>query len=306
MHPAPSVILFTVLSGAGFGLLFVLASGAVQVFGPAAFGLWGAGYGLAVAGLLASAFHLGNPRRALLAFSQWRTSWLSREAWASTGALLLMVPVAAAAVMGGGLPPAFGLTGAAACLLTLLCTGMIYAQLRTVPRWNHWTTPALFLAWALAGGMILGGLPYLAALLCLVLGLLQVFAWRAGDRRFAARGHTLGTATGLGGTGLGGTGLGGAGLGGGGAVRAFAPPHTGANYLMREMIHVVGRKHRTKLRVVAVLAGAVAPAALVVALPSSLVAHVLAFAAHLSGAFAARWLFFAEAEHVVGLYYGTR
>jgi DMSO reductase anchor subunit len=296
MHPAPSVILFTVLSGAGFGLLLVLASGAVQVFGLAALLLWGAGYGLAVAGLLASAFHLGNPRRALLAFSQWRTSWLSREAWASTGALMLLAPVAAASMMGGGLPPAFGLTGAAACLLTLLSTGMIYAQLRTVPRWNHWTTPALFLAWALAGGMILGGLPYLAALLCLVLTLLQVFAWRGGDRRFAARGHTLGTATGLGGTGL----------GGGGTVRAFAPPHTGANYLMREMIHVVGRKHRTKLRVVAVLAGAVVPAALVVALPSSLAAHVLAFAVHLSGAFAARWLFFAEAEHVVGLYYGAR
>ncbi|MEI2804921.1 dimethyl sulfoxide reductase anchor subunit family protein [Albidovulum sp.] len=290
MHPAPSVILFTVLSGAGFGLLVVLATGAVQVFGPGALGLWGAGYLLAGAGLLASTFHLGNPQRALLAFSQWRTSWLSREAWASTGALLLLAPVAAAAVIGGGLPPAFGLTGAAACLLALLSTGMIYAQLRTVPRWNHWTTPALFLVWALAGGTILGGLPYLAALLCLGLGVLQVFAWRAGDRRFAARGHTPGTATGL---------------GGGGAVRAFAPPHTGANYVMREMIHVVGRKHGAKLRAIAVLAGAALPAALVVALPSSLAAHVLAFAVHLFGALVSRWLFFAEAEHVVGLYYGA-
>jgi DMSO reductase anchor subunit len=27
---------------------------------------------------------------------------------------------------------------------------------------------------------------------------------------------------------------------------------------------------------------------------------------HLIGAFAARWLFFAQAEHVVGLYYGKR
>ena len=291
MHPAPSVILFTVLSGAGFGLLLVLASGAVQVFGPAALGLWGAGYVLAGAGLLASTFHLGTPQRALLAFSQWRTSWLSREAWASAGALMLLAPVALAAVVGGGLPSVFGLTGAVACLLALLSTGMIYAQLRTVPRWNHWTTPALFLVWALAGGTILGGLPYLAALLCLVLAGLQVFAWRGGDRRFAARGHTIGTATGL---------------GGGGVVRAFAPPHTGTNYLMREMIHVVGRKHRTKLRVIAILAGAVLPGALVAALPSSLVAHLLAFAVHLAGAFAARWLFFAEAEHVVGLYYGAR
>ena len=29
-------------------------------------------------------------------------------------------------------------------------------------------------------------------------------------------------------------------------------------------------------------------------------------AAHLMGALAHRWLFFAEAEHVVGLYYGRR
>ena len=37
-----------------------------------------------------------------------------------------------------------------------------------------------------------------------------------------------------------------------------------------------------------------------------LAAAVLAGAVHLTGALAARWLFFAEAEHVVGLYYGRR
>ncbi|KAB2884848.1 MAG: dibenzothiophene desulfurase [Albidovulum sp.] len=291
MHPAPSVILFTTLSGAGFGLLFVLASGAVAVFGLEAVFLWGLGYLLAVVGLLASTFHLGRPERAILAFSQWRTSWLSREAWASAGAILMLAPVALAAVFGGGLPPAFGLTGALACLLALLSTGMIYAQLRTVPRWNHWTTPALFFVWALAGGTILAGLPYAAALLCAALAVLQLAAWRSGDTRFAARGHRLATATGLGSR---------------GDVRSFAPPHTAGNYVMREMIHVVGRRHAVKLRALAILLGAVLPAILVVALPSSLPAHVLAFAVHFAGALAARWLFFAEAEHVVGLFYGAR
>lgn len=291
MHPAPSVILFTVLSGAGFGLLCILATGAVQVFGPAAALLWGAGYALSVAGLLASTFHLGHPERALLAFTQWRTSWLSREAWASAGALLLLAPVALAAVLGGGLPPVFGLTGALACLLALLSTGMIYAQLRTVPRWNHWTTPALFLAWALAGGAILAGMPFLAALLCLVLAFLQLVAWRTGDARFAARGHTLATATGL---------------GAGGMVRSFALPHTGPNYLTREMMFVVGRRHAMKLRILAFAIGMAIPAALVLMFPLSLAGHLVAFAVHLAGALASRWLFFAEAEHVVGLYYGAR
>ena len=291
MHPAPSVLLFTVLSGAGFGTLFFLGIGLATPFGVEAFFLWGLGYLLAVAGLIASTFHLGNPQRALLAFSQWRTSWLSREGWASVGALLLLVPIALASVFGGALPPFFGLTGAAVALLSILCTGMIYAQLRTVPRWNHWTTPALFFAYALAGGAILVGLPYLAALLCLLLAALQLLAWWLGDGRFAARGHSMQGATGL---------------GGGGRVRSFAPAHTGSNYLMREMIHVVGRKHAATLRVIALVAGAVVPGVIVVLLPQSLTAHLLAFLCHLGGAFAARWLFFAEAEHVVGLYYGAR
>jgi DMSO reductase anchor subunit len=32
----------------------------------------------------------------------------------------------------------------------------------------------------------------------------------------------------------------------------------------------------------------------------------LAVISHISGLFISRWLFFAEAEHVVGLYYGKR
>ncbi|PKL29993.1 MAG: hypothetical protein CVV45_19805 [Spirochaetae bacterium HGW-Spirochaetae-10] len=43
------------------------------------------------AGLIASGFHLGRPERALRAFSQWRSSWLSREAWATVAALLASV-----------------------------------------------------------------------------------------------------------------------------------------------------------------------------------------------------------------------
>ena len=66
MHPAPSVILFTVLSGLGFGLLAFLGLGLPPVSGWVAFAAWGFGYALAVGGLMASTFHLGNPQRALL------------------------------------------------------------------------------------------------------------------------------------------------------------------------------------------------------------------------------------------------
>ena len=52
MHPAPSVILFSTLSGLGFGFLGFLGWGALAPAGWAAFFLWGLGYGLAVAGLV--------------------------------------------------------------------------------------------------------------------------------------------------------------------------------------------------------------------------------------------------------------
>jgi DMSO reductase anchor subunit len=88
-------------------------------------------------------------------------------------------------------------------------------------------------------------------------------------------------------------------------VSVFEQPHTAPNYVMREMIFTVGRRHARRLRVIAVLCAALAPAAVLLASPSA-AAVALAFALHLTGAFAARWLFFAEAEHVVGLFYGAR
>ncbi len=285
MHPAPSVILFTVLSGAGFGFLFMLDAGILRPAGLGALAAFALAYGLAISGLLASTFHLGNPQRALRAFSQWRTSWLSREGWASVAALAVSAPVALGAVGGNG-PGLVGLIGAALCAATILCTSMIYAQLKTVPRWNHWTTPLTFFAYAAAAGAILSGRGLLALAACLVLAAVIILSFRLGDQQFAVRGSNLASATGL-----------------GPEVRPFAPPHTSPNYVMREMIHGVGRKHAQKLRLIALALSAVLPALLAL-LPGGLLTTLPAFAVHLAGAFAHRWLFFAEAEHVVGHYYG--
>ena len=83
MHPAYSVIFFTTASGAGYGLLAWLAASAMfgGIAHNAAFGVVGMGLALALilGGLLSSTLHLGRPERAWRAFSQWRTSWLSRE-----------------------------------------------------------------------------------------------------------------------------------------------------------------------------------------------------------------------------------
>jgi len=90
MHPAPSVIVFTTLSGLGFGVLIWLGLGLPAVTGWTAFALFTIAYGLAVGGLMASTLHLGHPERALKAFSQWRSSWLSREGVCAVAALIVM------------------------------------------------------------------------------------------------------------------------------------------------------------------------------------------------------------------------
>lgn len=95
------------------------------------------------------------------------------------------------------------------------------------------------------------------------------------------------------------------GLGHIGKVKAFEPPHTGTNYLMREFIHVVGRKHAQKLRIIALALGFVVPV-IALLLPFGHFLALIAVISHVAGIFVSRWLFFAQAEHVVGLYYGKR
>lgn len=291
MHPAPSVILFSTLSGLGFGFLAFLGWGVLMPTGWAAFFLWGLGYGLAVAGLLAATFHLGNPKNGLKAFTQWRTSWLSREAWASVSTLLLLAPVALSDWLGLGLGWSRlpGQVGGGLALVTVLTTGMIYAQIKAVPRWHHWLTPVMFLTFALAGGAMLAGQGW-APLAMLAVGAVLVAVWRVGDGAFQRAAQTLGTATGMDRLGM---------------PTVFDPAHTAGSYLLREMIYVVGRKHARKLRGIALVLASVAPAG-VLLLPLGWGAVALAAGLHLAGALAARWLFFAEAEHVVGLYYGAR
>jgi DMSO reductase anchor subunit len=75
---------------------------------------------------------------------------------------------------------------------------------------------------------------------------------------------------------------------------------------LREFVHVVGRKHASKLRVIALTLMVLAPALLILAPFNYLLALLLASLAHLAGVCVSRWLFFAQAEHVVGLYYGKR
>lgn len=290
MHPAPSVIAFTTLSGLGFGLLFWLGLGFPEVTGWGAFIFFAIAYLLAVGGLLASTFHLGHPERAVKAFTQWKTSWLSREAWSSVLALSVMGLYGAGLVFFDLRMPVLGILGALLCLCTVYTTSMIYGQLRTVPRWNISLTPVMFISFSLAGGALLSGQVTWALGLLIVAGVVQIGYWAAGDKALEASGTNMASATGLGDI---------------GKVRAFEPPHTGTNYLLREFVYVVARRHARKLRIISLALMVILPALLLV-LPFNHAFAALAVISHLLGVVTSRWLFFAEAEHVVGLYYGKR
>lgn len=307
MHPAVSVIIFTVLSGAGFGAIFWIGTG---IGLGDALGVWGrllvcvAAGGFAVAGLLSSTLHLGHPERAWRAFSQWRTSWLSREGVAAVACLFIFAGHALLWSGGSALAVFTGWLAGLLALAAVFCTAMIYAQLRTVPLWNRQLTPAVYLAFALSSGfllvaMIAGPLSFggistaVAALVLLVVAWIVKFAWLVQGRTasLGAGGSDRGTATGLGAL---------------GSVKLLERPHTGENYLTREMVHRIGRKHAAKLGLISVLlglAGAGTACAVVwlLALPTGFLAA--AFLLHIGGLIFERWLFFAEARHAVSLYY---
>src|SRR4249919_4057534 len=127
MHPALSVIFFTTLSGAGYGLLLWAAWHALTGASAARTLLVCIAVALVAStiGLLSSMLHLGKPARAWRAFSQWRTSWLSREgvaAMATFGIAVLLATASLPPLLAGdaGGEVALGAAGKAIALLAML------------------------------------------------------------------------------------------------------------------------------------------------------------------------------------------
>jgi DMSO reductase anchor subunit len=317
MHPALSVIFFTTLSGAGYGLLSWAAWHALT--GAAATRTLLACIALSIVlstiGLLSSVLHLGKPMRAWRAFSQWRTSWLSREGVAALATFGIAVLLGAALLPGMiganaegtlAIPNAAGRAIAAlaiaAALVTVYCTAMIYASLKPIPAWRHRLVPVVYMLFALStGGLLycaiatLLGRPVtnMAALAGIVAAIatwiVKAKYWRDIAAPLpATRGDAIGLPQ--------------------RKATVFERPHTEANYLTKEMGFVVARRHARLLRALAVVLFAVLPILLL--LPAWLFVHLdtgpwyaAAALSALAGAFVERWLFFAEAKHMVTLYY---
>ncbi len=306
MHPAYSVIVFTTASGAGYGLLALLglvglnhgqASSVVFALTCMVVAL-----GLITIGLLSSTFHLGHPERAWRALSQWRSSWLSRE---GVAAVATYVPALGFGLVWSGLLTApqwiapLGIVTCAMALLTIFNTAMIYASLKTIRAWNQRLTVPVYLVLGLAtGSCLLAAISalfdrfqtfqvILTVILLALSCVLKFVYWRVIDT--APRTHTMEAATGLGRI---------------GKVNQWEVPHTSENYIQKEMGFAVARKHAEKLRMMVLVLFALAILAMLASIAVSYVAILAALLA-LAAAVVERWLFFAEAQHVVTLFYGA-
>ena len=306
MHPAFSIIVFTTFSGLGYGLAAVIGLGLLDPAATATKCAHALALALISAGLLSSTGHLGNPQRAWRAFSQWRSSWLSREGVMAIVTFVPLLVSAWACVFEGRYLPLPGLVGTLLCIVTVYCTAMIYASLKSVQAWYTRLTPACYLLFAAAGGFVLasvfafagGGntrvLPLLAVLFLIVAWATKL-RWRERMKSLVPL-STPESATGLGNI---------------GRVRLFERPHAMENYLTSEMGFRVARKHADKLWCIALLLGGIVPAVLLLALamlagegPLATGIAALAGLAFAVGILVERWLFFAEARHAVMNYYG--
>ena len=312
MNPAYSVIFFTTASGAGYGLIFLLALfGALDGvpidpwFGAIGLGL---GTALVTGGLLSSTIHLGHPERAWRAYSQWKSSWLSREGVLATATYMPLILTAWGWVIMGAIDGNFAFIAALLalmCVLTVHSTGMIYATLRTISAWHNRLTVPGYLAFALLSGsawfhalaQIFGYQTPEIALVVIVALFLCFYIkrkyWRSIDMYPGP--STPESATGLHDL---------------GKVQLLDPPTMTENFVQREMGYTIARKHGQKLRrlcfisyflIPIVLTGLTSNADSWLAVPGTLVAAISVSV----GVAIERWLFFAEAKHVSMLYYGA-
>lgn len=295
MHPALSVIIFTTFSGMGYGLFIWLCLsilGAQNISSDEIVSGSIMSFVMVAIGLFSSMAHLGHPERAWRALSQWRTSWLSRE---GVMAILTFGPIV---FIGGNTYLSLGLDalmapmavlGILGALITLYTTSMIYASLKAIPAWHNGWVKIGYQVYALSSGgvafiMIAGWQHYM-----IVVGLLsaalvvKIMTWIHVDKHRGQykREDALG-------------------LSDFGTARPFEPAHSQKNYLQREMGYDLEPGKRVLMRWSALGCGFIIPAVLLyVGFPVAFIITVIC----LIGMMAERWLFFAEAEHVVRLYY---
>ena len=159
MHPAKSVIFFTTIYGAGFGLIALLAlTGGMGHISWDKAGRWRrSGWCWRWPGWFPQLF-----------------IWVIRSAPGGVQPVAVQLAVTRRRVGGDYLravravgcrrydrlyPPKNRFCGGRFMCADGVCHAMIYAQPRPVPRWHSWLTPASYLGFSLSSGMLLMVMP---------------------------------------------------------------------------------------------------------------------------------------------------
>ena len=194
MHPAPSIILFTVLSGFGFGLISIIGLlqffSQISIFDLITFSILGIIFSTVV--LVSTIFHLANKKNAIKSLSQWQTSWLSREAISSIFCLLLVYANIALVFSQNMYIRELGIVLFFLALFTIFTTSMIYAQLKTVPSWNNILTPFIYFCSFSEWCNTINKLRLLSYFACI--GTLQILFWYVADQGYKDKETSIGTA----------------------------------------------------------------------------------------------------------------
>jgi sulfite dehydrogenase (quinone) subunit SoeC len=313
MKPTFSIIFFTVISGAGLGLLSLLALADLCPVETLPKSALTSGIALALAlifvGLASSMLHLAKPSNAWRAFSRFRTSWLSREAvFAAALGLVAFVygGTTADGVRDAIRLPIAALTGLLCCTV-LFCTAMIYASLKPIRQWHtfwtpvnylllgHWSGALLLLALALTYEAHPMPFVWLAIAIGIAAFAVKLAYWRAVGE--ATDALTLERAIGVR-EGVRPPGVTVA------QARLFDAGHSHGTFLTNEFGFTLARKYVTAMRACALLLAFGIPAVAFIAGWRDAGAADIVAALCLMGLFAERWLFFAEARHSVRLYHG--
>jgi sulfite dehydrogenase (quinone) subunit SoeC len=330
MKPSLSIIFFTVSSGAGLGLLALLALDDLLDHAlPADALLQGIAVALALvaAGLASSVLHLAKPANAWRALSRFRTSWLSREAVfaACLFPLALAYGVLAWTAEDGALRALAALGVALLAWAVLVSTAMIYASLKPIRQWysawtpvnylllGHWSGAVLLLGLARAHAAHERSFGWLAGGLGVAALIAKIGQWRAitaGARGAPTLERAIGVpeypnayankrANKYANQGAQPPGMTVA------RARLFDVGHSHGTFLTDEFGFVLARRNAVALRIAALAAGFGVPAAWIASGTGYAPVAWLAAIVCLAGLLAERWLFFAEAQHTVRLYHGA-
>jgi DMSO reductase anchor subunit len=309
MHPAFSVIFFTITSGLGYGLLVITAvmgfiinpfyrhfaeQALVRELLTVSSGI---GISLAALGLLSSTLHLANVKNAWRAMFRFKSSWLSREGVFAILSFPIVFAYMATVLWSNNiiLLNVLAVLMFVISLTTVFSTAMIYACLKTIRAWNTSLVPANYLLLSLFGGTLafsvifgyygkvgifLLGTLFLLLFLSFLIKVIYYF-WIGKPSSLSVK-----SATGL-----------------AGPARLLDNGESSKNFLSKEFGYDVCALKVLILRILSIVLIFIIPA-VILSIELTFNTLVLSLVLHYIGLSFERWLFFAEAKHVVNLFYG--